>query len=586
MPLCQLSLNQLAVFESAEIELKSGLTILAGEAGSGKSLLIEAIDWLLGAPLSPKELIRTGAKQGRIEGVFQLDSPPAWLQDWMESNGIELEHSLADGEPLELCLSRELSASSSRCRVNGYLVSRQALEPLRSLLIESQNQHANTRLFKKTVQRQILDSLGDETLDPLKQRIKSLYSDWKRLQQQWEQWDQQRHDRQQRLEFLRFQLQELEAVAPQDPQEDETCRQELDRLSQSESLQKAYGECIALLSGDSTSAKGSGWGRSAGSEGVLGALADSRKALSQASAMDARAEDLLAQLDTNFEALKTLSTQVEDLAFDLDASPERLDYLVERLDHLDKVKRRYGPTLAEVIAHWETLANELSEHEEQEANPEALKQAMETAERDLGAVLSQLSSIRRGLASQLAGDLITQLRPMALPDAVFEVQLTPTGWTPDGADEVEFLFSANPGDPPRPLAKVASGGELSRVLLALTTISAEAESQPKLFIFDEIDTGTSGQVARSMAEQLRQLSRRGHQLLVITHQPLVAAVGDQGILVEKQTHLDSDTQENRNVSKIRVLESQEEKQQLISQLASGRLDEEASLEFAAHLLKG
>ena len=575
MKLHSLSLTNIAVFDQQMLDWPGGLTVLAGEAGAGKSLLLEGIAWALGAPLAAKTVLRSGETQGRIELTVACDlkEPQSELSLWLTEQG------LADEQPNQVVFSRELTRSGSRCRVNGTLVNRTALDSLREAVLVNVSQHAGVELFRPAKQRDALDRLGGKAFQGLKGQVSEQFLAWQQLQRALEQAELERAERASRLELLQFQQQELTQANLLDTGEDEQLRAERNRLQNAEGLNKLLEEARSTLKGYS-----SGWNNSGG-PGLQDLLDRVEKALSNAVQLDK-------QLSTEHELFYDLREQLSQLAQrlgslqrDVKGDPQRLNEVAERLDLLEKLKRKYGPSLADVFQRFEQIDAELAELTQYEDSQAALEAEYRAAETNLKTSLAELTQQRAALAQQLEQTITPLLQQMALPKAKLTVRQTEASWTENGADHIEFLFTANAGEELKPLGSVASGGELSRVLLALTVMSASPE-HPKLYIFDEVDTGTSGQAAQTIAQQLVQLASQGHSVLVITHQPIVAAAGDQILSVRKETQGSGSSA--RTATQVALLTEASDKQALLSQLASGQdvqSDDERVTRFAERLVE-
>jgi DNA repair protein RecN (Recombination protein N) len=596
-----LLLENIAVFERLALPVAHGLTMIVGEAGSGKSLLLDGLDWALGASVAAKEIIRAGADQGMVEVIFELPYLSDVLKDWLTEQGIDRSDSQTATGGFELVLSRTFSPNgTSRCRANGVLVPRTALEAIRGELVALQSQHAAVTLFQPAQQRAWLDKFGGEALEQARDRVKDQYHHWQALCQQLHQLEADQQAQQAEWDRLTQMDQELADAALKSPDEDDTLRQELDRLTHGEQLVGHYGDALSMLKG------GGGGGGSWNSRGGGGAgnLADTldkvRKRLTQAAAKDPAA---LAVADTAaalVEEIRDLAHQVSALKDGIDLRPHQLQALVERLDVLERVKRRYGPTLADVLAKQIDVANALIAMDSSPQRLEAIRRDTAQAKATLASAMAELSGLRRQAATAFEAGVGPLLAQLELPNARLVVELSDQPWSPQGADGVALLFSANPGEPPRAMGKVASGGELSRILLALKVLEAQRHQATgkahQLLIFDEIDTGTSGQVARAIAGQLTTLAEAGHQVLVITHQPIVAAAGQQLWKVEKvikpgvaSSKSASDWQEQgkRAASQVHVATEHGERRALVGWLAGGisaATDEYAALGDFAELL--
>lgn len=516
----QLCIHNIAIIEHLTLDVASGLTVITGESGSGKSILLDAILLALGAKVSPKEVLRAGAVRGQVELIFDLAAVPdatavrALLAD---------ENIVLEPDETELWLSRELTASGSRSRVNGVPVSRDVLAALRPLLMDLHGQHELTNLFQKDKQRKYLDGLGGLPVHEARQQVARAYEAWMGVKRRWDEW---RHNRQQwaqQRDFMQFQWQELDAAALTTPDEDEQVKQALTVLAHADKLIQAAMQAGALLSEE---------GQGGGTLSVLDQLARVGRCLSVGAPHDAGLRALSERFDGLTVELQELASELRQYGQHIETDPARLAELTDRLDQLEKIKRKYGPTLADALAEQARLSHALSALNEDGEQEARLQAELLAGEAELAACCQKLSDLRRAVAHDLKQRLMAELQSLAMPGVSFDVALTPTAYGREGADEVVFLFSANPGEPLRPLAKVASGGELSRFLLAMKVLTSQQDGVPTL-VFDEIDSGISGPTVKAVAEKLARLSTR-LQVLTITHQPLLAALGRQHIHVEKQ----------------------------------------------------
>ncbi len=565
----RLTLQNIAIVEALEVSFSSGLTVITGETGSGKSILMEAIAMAFGAKVSAKEILRTGASRGRIELVLDLSAmaDPGPVQRLFEA------HDLAwVPEETELLVSREFTASGSRSRLNGVAVTRDVLEALRPYFLDFHGQHELTGLFQKAIQRACLDGLGGRELQALKKEVARTYQRWNLARQKLMNFQENQKAFEARRDFLQFQLQELEEARLTTDHEDTEAQAELDRLTHGEKLKQASARAVVLLvEGEYEKAPP-----------VSDLLGKVEKALSEAARCDAGVNPFLERATGVLEEVKTLAAELQDYHESLVVDPQQLHERVERLDQLEKLKRKYGPTLADVLQTYEALQQEWEAQEAGDQNLEALEQAVQSEETKLADLCGQLTAARQTVAASLKGLLEEQLHSLALPAARFDVGLTPCGYGPEGAEEVEFLFSANPGEPLRPLAKVASGGELSRFLLALKVLTAESGVVQTL-LFDEIDTGMSGAAAKSVGEKLSNLASH-LQVLVITHQPIVAAMGDHHLHVEKAIVPHASEGTDRVEVVVLVLDEKEKRLSALSRLASGiDTDDEAVENYVMRL---
>jgi len=523
-----LSIRNIAIIESVDLDFSDGLTVITGESGSGKSILLDSMALAFGQKVSPKEVLQAGQSRGQVELLFSLAHrrQDETFRQILSLEGIELE----DGED-ELLLTREFTSGGSRSRINGTPVNRDTLEALRPWIVDLHGQHELTSLFRLERQLAYLDAYGgSHTLD-LRRAVYEAYFAWQKLRQQLDERNRSQKEKLQQRDFLAFQLEELEKAELTDGNEDENLRAELKLLSFSEKRLSLIEKADTLLSsGDSDS--------ESYSVSLLDQLANLEKFLAEAVGYDENLSDLLKQVEGAHAELKSVSSDLGRYHDHIEINPERIAELTDRLDLLEKLKRKHGSTLEQVIATRDQIAEELAGLETAEEDSRRLEQELVSRESLLRELCEQLHSIRTVLAEQLKKDILSQLQDLAMPNLGFDVAFQSVAYSPDGMDEITFLCSTNPGEPLRPLAKIASGGELSRFLLAMKVLTAKQDGLLTL-VFDEIDSGVSGPTAKALAEKLARLSVQ-MQVIAITHQPVVAAMGRQHVHVEKRALLDRD----------------------------------------------
>ena len=491
-----LRIRNLAVIESVEVEFESGFNVLTGETGAGKSILVEAVGLLLGARAS-SDLVRTGEAQATIEAIFE-DAP----------NG------------RELIVRRELTSQGrSRSFINGSLATAAALRELAARLVELHGQHEHQALLDPLTHLPLVDDYAD--LTDVSTRVAA---EWTTVRGVREQLDRSRMDAREkaaRLDLIAFQLGEIEKAAPR-PGEDEELSATKQVLASAERVQQLCAESYAALYESD--------------DAVLGGLAGVWKRVGELAAIDP-------QFVPYVEARDGIKSQLEDLAFFLrsyadgvDASPKRLQQVEDRLALLERLKRKYGPTLQDTIEKGETLARERELLTGGGERAEDLQKELAAATDRYLALARELSKKRRKAAARFAGDLQTLLADLAMARTRFEVrfnegELPAESWSDRGIDHAEFFVSPNPGEDLRPLARIVSGGELSRIMLALKTL-AVADAAGKTLIFDEVDAGIGGRVADVVGARLRALGGR-FQVLCITHLAQIAAQGAVQFQIEK-----------------------------------------------------
>jgi len=503
-----LRIRNLAVIDAVEVEFESGFNVLTGETGAGKSILVEAVGLLLGGRASA-ELVRTGEAQATIEAIFEA-----------------ADHS-------ELVVRREISAQGrSRSFINGALATAAALRDLSDRLVELHGQHEHQALLDPLTHLPLLDGFAQH--DDLVDQVRSAWTEVRSLREQLDRSRMDGREKAARLELIAFQLGEIEKAAPR-AGEDEELAAAKQVLASADRIQRLCEESYATLY-DSDQA-------------VLASLGGVWKRVAELATIDP-------QFSSYADARDSIKSQLEDLAFflrryadDVDASPGRLQQVEDRLAVLERLKRKYGPTLDEVIAAGERLARERALLSGDSDRAEDLQRALAAAsERFLG-MARDLSSRRRRHAEALARNLEGLLAELAMARTTFEVrfndgELPPEGWSEYGIDRAEFYISPNVGEAPRPLARIVSGGELSRVMLALKTIGfvptpgvgsgrrSGRMAEPKTLIFDEVDAGIGGRVADVVGAKLQELGEQ-FQVLCITHLPQIAARASTQFLIEK-----------------------------------------------------
>jgi DNA repair protein RecN (Recombination protein N) len=488
-----LSIEHLAVIDKVEVDFDAGFTVLTGETGAGKSILVEAVGLLLGARAS-SELVRTGEQTATIQAIF-------------------------DGPEGEVIVRREITAQGrSRAFVNGALATAGALRELASQLLEMHGQHEHQGLLVPDSHLDLLDTYAGHDDDraelaALHQRVHALRTERDTLALD---------ERQKlaRVDLLTFQRDEIARVAPREG-EDEDLAAERQVLANAEKLQRLSREAYEVLYDQDAS--------------VLRGLATVWRRVAELAAVDARAQPFLQNRDVLGAELDELARFLRDYAEHIDTSPARLLQVDDRLGQLDRLKKKYGPGLPEVAEHADRCAAELAMLEFADVRAAEVERELGEAERAYLETADRLSSSRQMAARQFADALVKELGQLAMGRTRLEVRferLVPGAWTPRGVDSAEFFVSPNPGEDLRPLAKIASGGELSRLMLAIKTLTARTGGGMTL-IFDEVDAGIGGHTADVVGRRLQALAAEA-QVLCITHLPQIAAAADMHIRITKR----------------------------------------------------
>ena len=522
-----LAIRNLAVIESVAVDFEHSFNILTGETGAGKSILVEAVGLLLGGRASA-DLVRTGEDLATVEAIFELSDDAA--------------------EGSEVVVRREITAQGrSRAFISGTLATAAALKDLSNRLVELHGQHEHQHLLDPQQHLSLLDSWA--RLDAAREQVGQAFARVRHLREQLDRLRMDGRERAARLELVAFQLSELTKAALKPGEDDElTALRQL--LRSADAIERLSAESYAELYDSDGS--------------VLTGLAHVWKRVTELAALDPAFKPYLEQQGTIKAQLEDLAFSLRDVADRIDAAPGRLQQVEERLALLERLKRKHGPSLADVIARREALAIEHTALTGGEGTAASIEAALVEAGEAFLQRARALSRARRDAAARFATELVHELADLAMERTRFEVRLTASeeesGWSQAGIDVGEFYLSPNPGEELRPLARIVSGGELSRVMLGLKTL-ASADQPGKTLIFDEVDAGIGGRVATVVGEKLRALGDR-FQVLCITHLPQIAAAGSSHFLIEKRVRGD------RTVTSV------------------ARLDEEGRVEELARMIGG
>ncbi|MBH8556316.1 DNA repair protein RecN [Nostocaceae cyanobacterium CENA357] len=570
MLLC-LRIENFALIDQLELEFGAGLNVLTGETGAGKSIILDAIDAALGGKVSSR-VIRTGTSRALVEATF-THSPS--LAAWLNEQEIDLidENSVV--------ISREITVTTSnvrsRSRVNGVLVNRQLMGGLRDRLVEITAQGQTVQVGQSAQVRDWLDVYGGNSLVQQRQLITTVFSHYQQAHLTLEKRRTSERERLQQLDLLTYQVQELGAANLDDPQELEQLLQERERLNHVVDLQQmSYKVYQALYQNDNET------------PAAADLLGDSEATLTDMVEYDVQLQPLLDMVKDAQAVVMEVGRQINAYGDSLEADPQRLEEVEERIRELKQVCRKYGPTLVEAIAYYQNIQRELAQLNDSEQSIESLEQQEQACLEKLTQACQKLTQLRRKAANNLESRLVSELKPLAMEKVQFQVEIVPTVPTATGADKITFMFSPNPGEPLQPLTEIASGGEMSRFLLALKACFSQVDAAETL-VFDEIDVGVSGRVAQAIAEKLYQLSR-SNQVLCVTHQPLVAAMADRHFRVDKQTitqgkgkKANNGNAEQRTVVRVTSLDNLTTRRDELAQLAGGKSATEA-IAFAESLL--
>jgi DNA repair protein RecN (Recombination protein N) len=554
--LLELRVENYAVIDSLAVEFAPGLNLLTGETGAGKSILIDALSLLLGEKAST-DMIRHGAEKAVVSGVFEADEKR--LRPLLEENGIEPEGT-------QVIVKREIAAGGKgRVFVNNQPATVALLRALAPALASIHAQNETILAFDAAARLGLLDTYAGHDLSDLAEK----HAAWTEVRERLAQLDRDEQDRLRMADLWSFQKKEIEA-ARLHPGEDQKLETEKRVLANSEKLFGASTAAYQVLYEDDASA--------------LTQISAARKQLEELARFDEKFLEALASLESAKAAIEDVSATARDYADGIDSSPERLAEVEDRLALLDRLKRKYGKTVDEVIAYSEEVARKLDELENREDLVRDLKKQLTAAAATYLAAAQTVSKRRYSAARELQKLVEAEINQLAMK-AQFRIEVSvadePANWTAAGFDGVTYMISPNPGEPLKPVEQIASGGELSRVMLALkATIEAGKKSKggtQRTLVFDEIDTGIGGRAAEAVGKKLKSLAR-ANQVLCITHLPQIASFADHHYLIEKRETA------GRTKTLVRALSAAERTEE-IARMLSGEKLTETSRQHAEQLLK-
>lgn len=537
------------LIDEADLDFSDGLNVITGETGAGKTILISAIDAAFGAKIS-SDVIKKNCEKAIIE--LTLENKKHDLKQLFEENGID------DFE--EIIITREITKTSSRTRINGTLVNQNFIKDFKDMFLDIHSQHQTYAFMQPKTHINLLDNYAKDVYGEDLEKYKKLYFEYLSLQKELEIAKNSANATEAQIDFLKFQIEEIENAAIEDIDEEDKLNEELKVLENAEKLKElTYGAYWALN----------------GEDGSLSdAITQIKINISKAKKLDNSLENAENTIIEISELARELSSNLRDYSQSVTNDTERLDKIQERLFVLDKLKRKYGGTLEDVLKTYEKLSTELNGIEFSTKNADELEDKIEKILKDLNAIADKITENRRNCGELLSSLIVDELEKLELAKSGFEIKITPCDLCQSGKDNVEFYISTNVSQDLSPLAKTASGGEISRVMLAIKTVFANADDIDTV-IFDEIDTGISGKAAQSVADEIEQLAKF-RQIILITHQAIIAAKADRHILVSKE-------QGDTTTVEIKILD-ENEKINALASLASGVVSDSA-IEFAKSLIQ-
>lgn len=499
-----LHIENIAVIESADISFGTGFNVLTGETGAGKSIVIDAISAILGER-AYRDMIRTGEEKASVRAVFSQVAP----LDWFNENGVPYDR--------ETVIQRDIFLDGKNvCRVNGTLVSVTMLRKLGIQLINIHGQHDSASLFDEENHLIFLDDFSSN--QALREAYQEKYQAVAALRREIQRMTMDEGEKLRRMETLQYQITEIEK-AELEPGEDETLEERRKLLQNAERLSKGMEEAVEALYGGEES------------EGAAGLLAQAEHALGRLSRFSDSFTSLHDKVADLMYQVRDAAEEAKDMRDDLSYSADELEQIESRLDVIYRLRKKYGTTCQEILDYLEKARKELADIEFADDRLEKLKQKQQKAEKEAWAAAEALRQNRRENAEIMSARILQELKELDMPRVQFSCQFRELELQPNGADAVAFYLSANAGEALKPLSKVASGGELARIMLSMKNVLAEKD-QIATLIFDEVDTGVSGRAAQRVAEKLRKLAQH-KQVLCVTHLPQMAALADTHMLISK-----------------------------------------------------
>ncbi|GAB4455369.1 MAG: DNA repair protein RecN [Armatimonadaceae bacterium] len=563
--LTELAVENFALVEKLRLCFGPGLNLLTGETGAGKSILLDALGMALGEKTSG-DFVRHGAEKARVEAVFAIPDSADRLRAAVEAAGAEIEDGM-------LLLSREIGGNGrGSARVNGRPVTLSMLKSIGDALVDIHGQHEHQSLLYADHHAEILDSWCGPEMAALKASVAEAYTRAASARRELEDLQKDARERARTLDLLTFQRDEIDRANLR-PDEEEELVSERIRLASAEKLFEASNVAYAALAGGEG---GGGRGKMAlmESAGAVDALSRAVGEIEQAAKFDEALNPILDMLQSALIAADEASREVRTYRDGIEFNPDRLMEIENRLDVLKTLKRKYGDSLEEVLRYREEIAERLDTLENAESRIAELQETVERAEKELRKQAAALTKARKAAAEPFAQAIQKELADLAMSATRFAVSIESREPNRDGGDDIQFLISPNPGVPLKPLAKIASGGEISRVMLALKSVLSRTLFVPTL-IFDEIDTGIGGKTGAVIGEKLHALARHA-QVLCITHLPTIAARGDRHFYIEKQTA--------KNQTRIQVQElADEDRVREIARMLGGNATE-TELQHAREML--
>ena len=550
--LLEISIKNFAIIEAISLNFEKGMTVLTGETGAGKSIIIDAMNMMLGARATT-DVIRHGAPKVEIEGLFSIENSRA-LQEIFDEQGLEL------GD--EIIIRREiLQNGRSVSRVNGQMVNLSVLRSIGQYLVDIHGQHDQEELMRPQLHIQMLDGFGDADFLELKQAYQTNFDAYRKMRKQLLEIKKNQEEHKARIEMLEFQMAEIESAYLQ-PGEDLKLNQERDKLLNHKNIADTLTNAYTMLDNEEFSS-----------------LANVRSAMNDMESLedyDVEYREISTSLSESYYVLEDVTKRLEDIIESLDFDGNRLMQIESRLDLLHAITRKYGGNVDDVLMYFAKITEEYNLLTGNHLSSDDMEVELKKLEVSLVDLATKLAAARHNLAQQLEIEIQQELKDLYMDKARFQVQFTKGKFTREGNEIVEFYISTNPGEDFKPLVKVASGGELSRLMLAIKSAFSRKEGKTSI-VFDEVDTGVSGRVAQAIAQKIHKIGQNG-QVLAISHLPQVIAIADYQFFIEKISN------DHSTVSTVRLL-TVEERVEEVAKMLAGENVTEAALSQARELLQ-
>lgn len=550
--LLEISIKNFAIIEAISLNFEKGMTVLTGETGAGKSIIIDAMNMMLGARATT-DVIRHGAPKAEIEGLFSVENSRL-LQEIFDEQGLEM------GD--EIIIRREiLQNGRSISRVNGQMVNLSVLRAIGQHLVDIHGQHDQEELMRPQLHIQMLDEFGDAAFWDLKETYQTSFDAYRKMRKQVLEVKKNQQEHKARIEMLEFQMAEIEAANLQ-AGEDLALNQEREKLLNHKNIADTLTNAYSMLDDEDFSS-----------------LANVRSAMNDMESVeeyDPEYREISSSLSETYYVLEDISKRLEDIIEDLDFDGNRLMQVENRLDLLHTITRKYGGTVDDVSLYFAKITEEYNLLTGNNLSSEDMEAELKKLEVNLVDLAGQLASARHDLAQQLEAEIKQELQDLYMEKAQFQVRFSKGKFSREGNEMVEFYISTNPGEDFKPLVKVASGGELSRLMLAIKSAFSRKEGKTSI-VFDEVDTGVSGRVAQAIAQKIHKIGQHG-QVLAISHLPQVIAIADYQFFIEKISN------EHSTVSTVRLLTVEERVEEVAKMLAGDDVTE-AALTQARELLR-